>query len=392
MPEPITTTSASSAAKGGREGKRRHFWPMVASLGLAVLYWLYLNQQVSVSKSPELTVVRIKPTEAPMVGLNLRKPSADLLVSKIFKGDSKPFDPKLEKVRFDIRAPGAYMREIESLSLVVEIDPEPAEGSEDLNEYEWSFTVADVRDAKSVLTPYIVAMHPPELRLRLTRSGSRNITLDSRRLTMTYPEGKDLERRIFLDTIEFSPPTVTLRGPEDVLAELMDREKIFGLDLAKASAKISSSARSLVTGDLALLSDIAKNGVQLQEDCVARVQIAPEAEVIEGVKVPVSADWVGTPLRRNEFVVTGHVVIDIRSYNSELSRLLANADDRAAWIANDLRCHVRISEVDPSLDTQKSDFVAYLTPHFFLYDKRFGQGRDLRIQPTSLVSITRKSP
>jgi len=246
-----------------------------------------------------------------------------------------------------------------------------------------------------VLTHYIDKMEPSELTLVLERSASMNLTLTHENTLLQTPTDGAWDNRLFRDSLRFQPPNVVLSGPQAQLDAIRKQPQVFVMDLTKALEELVSTApdqREPVSVELRLKEALEKKGVVTSRLPTATIYVAPEPALFKGLAVKVWPDWTGSPLARTDFRIDKTVQVDVRSYDPELSRLLRNPQTASKWVADNVRCIVRLQRIDANLDPTKPDFVAHLEPHFFLYERLYRDGRDLRIQPVSLVSITRKSP
>lgn len=382
-----------------RPDKERNWtshWPLPVSLLLAIVYWLYLNEQVSRKVTPELAVEVIGPNEDhAKKGLSIRKPTDDYIITKITRPDGKPFDTARERVRFTINAPGSHLKRIDTnLSLIAEIEIPAVTGSFDERRIEWTLTKKDVKDATGELTSFIGEMDPPELRVHLQRSMTASLELRLKHVRLLPSEGP-WANRLFRDSLEFGKDFVNLTGPLGLVQSLVDDEpkEVFVMDLRDKLPKIVSSApdeRKPVTARLRLLPELKAAGITVDSLPQASIRVAPEPKLIKGITLEVEVDWRNSTLNAETFKVDTSVEVEIRSYNRELSQLLGDQEAGKRWIDENLRCRVRVADVDPALDTTKPDFVAHLQPYYMTYDRDFREGRDFKILNTSLIQITRK--
>ncbi len=394
--EAIDDRSEAARRREERQrGWRRH-WPLPVSLALAIVYWIYLNERVSREERPSLAVHFIAPDDPmPERGLIIRTPSSDLTVTEMRTASNKIFDYAHATVLVSVTAPGAYLRTIEDLRLIVDVKPQQVVGDLSTSVFEWKFTRKDLRDPAGVLTHYIDKMEPSELTLVLERSASMNLTLTHENTLLQTPTDGAWDNRLFRDSLRFQPPNVVLSGPQAQLDAIRKQPQVFVMDLTKALEELVSTApdqREPVSVELRLKEALEKKGVVTSRLPTATIYVAPEPALFKGLAVKVWPDWTGSPLARTDFRIDKTVQVDVRSYDPELSRLLRNPQTASKWVADNVRCIVRLQRIDANLDPTKPDFVAHLEPHFFLYERLYRDGRDLRIQPVSLVSITRKSP
>lgn len=405
MPDEAHEISVPLADVRGAERKRRSGsrWPLPVALVLAIVYWFYLNSQVFRTESVELGVRIVQSTDSLTAhGFDIRLPQKDLLVTRIDLGsDATNFDLASQKLRFTVRASGASLKQLQtSTAFVADIPDRAVEECRSNGFAVCSLRLADVKDANGELTPHLKAMQPSTIRLHLGRSSTDTLNLSWDLVTIRYPEGiadssENWDRRIFQKEIRFEPDSVDLEGPEKWIRSTADRKGVFVLDLTEKLTKLtgrSQNERLDVTEFLSIDKALADKGVRCLQLVKATVQFTPASKSFAGLEIPIEIDWKGSPLAPTEFRIDPTVKFELRSYDPELSSMLRDDARGRRWIDHNLRCFVRPAELDPAIDTSKEDFVAHLSPHFFLYDDNFALGRELKIQQKSLISISRKSP
>lgn len=386
--------------KESQRGQRRRSsrWPLPMAFALAVVYWLYLNSQVNRTETASLYLRVVQATESLAThGFDLRLPRNDLIVTRIEKTQGGTiFELKDEQVRVTFRAPGALLKQLQTnTTLVADVPDSVVETCRTNGSAVFELDRTNIKDAAGDLTPHILEIEPERLFVHLGRSRTQPVDLSWDVVTLRYPPGKNWDKRVFDREIRFQPGIVDVEGPDRLLQNTSDKQAIFLLDLTtklKDLGDAPQNERLDVTEILTIDPELAKKGVRILHPVKATVQFAPEATVITDSELTVEADWKGSPLAGAEFRIDATVKFDIHSYDRGLNRLLEDAESRRRWVNDNLRCFVRPAELDPTLDTSKEDFVAHLTPHFFLYDSSYAIGREFKIQQKSLISISRKSP
>lgn len=400
MPRDATAQPEDIRDPRNRQRRRRSssHWPLPVALVLAIVYWFYLNSQVYRTEDTSLYLRIIQATESLAThGFDIRLPRTDLIVTRIEKSKGgAAFDLKNEQIRVTFRAPGALLKQLHTnTALVADVPDAIVEACRANGSAVFELDKSYLKDAAGDLTPHIVAIEPEKLFVHLGRSRTQPIDLSWDVVKIRYPEGKNWDKRIFEREIRFLPDIVDVEGPDKLIQTSADDKAIFLLDLTKKLDELANSGqneRADVTDNLQIDPDLAEKGVRLVQSVKATVQFAPEATIVTDLELAVEPDWKGSPLAENEFRIDRSVKFEIHSYDRGFTRLLEDVERRRRWVSENLRCFVRPGELDPTLDTSKEDFVAHLTPHFFLYDSSYSIGREFKIQQKSLISISRKSP
>lgn len=379
-------------------GRRRSRWPLPVALVLAIVYWFYLNSQVFRSDYADLDLRVVQSTESLTTnGLDIRLPRNDLIVTRIaLSKGGKVFDPKEDRIRVKVRAPGASLKQLGTSTVIVaDVPDDVVEDCRANGSAVFELDIDDLKDANGELTPYLQEMQPARLYVSLGRSLTHPVDLRWDLVKIKFPEGTNWDSRIFARQIRFVPDSMDLEGPDKLIRSTSRMQAIFLLDLTEKLSEIREDAtgdRLDVTEILQIAPELAEKGVRSLQSVKATVQFAPAPTVFDDLEIGIEADWKGSPLSKTEFRVDKTVKFELRTYDSNLSTMLRDSARRKRWIEDNLRCFVRPSELDATLDTSKEDFVAHLTPHFFLYDDNFTLGRELKIQQKSLISFSRKSP
>lgn len=378
-----------------REKSWSKHWPLPVSLGLAIVYWLYLNEQISRTEKRQLPIHLVKVGQDLVSNrLNLRTPGDGYMITELRDASDKLFGLDKE-VTFEITAPGAHLKKIHTeLTLIADVDLPENPRLLDQRVFRWTLSKAKVKDASGELTPFIETMKPAELTVVVKSSGSLNLALHPDHVRMK-PEGGEWSGRIFRESLKFHPEYVTLSGPKAELDKITNETEIFIMDLTEALKGLVSARpdhRQSIYVKLRLRDTFMKQGIRIAgEKLDASVQVAPEPALFKDLTVQVLPDWANSSLDAHDFKIDGSVKVEIRSYNRELTRRLQDPEASRKWIAEHVRCHVRVAEIESALDPNKADFVAHLEPHWFIYGD-FRLDRDLKIQQRELIQIERKTP
>ena len=374
---------------------RKH-WPAPVSLVLAVVYWIYLNEQVTREESAKVAIEMVnRRSDLAQKALNIRTPGPEYVITKIRDDSDKELDPETTKVLFKFQGPGGYFKSIETqLTLIVDVEIEKAVGVVDRRETRFRFTLNDVKDAKGELTGFITEMKPDAITVYVQRARTETLGLDPAKVTIQHRDDGEWDTRIDKDSLVFTPTFAILNGPVGELEDIGDRADVFVMDIADKllNAKSWRPERKAIPAQLRLKQTWIDRGIRLVNQPTASVLVAPRAVMFNNFKVAVTTDWIASNLDRNEFKVVESVEVDVKSYNDRLTQILSSPAKAKRWVQEWVKCTVFAREIDSGLDHSQKDFTTYLMPHFTVFDDRFKDGRDVFIIRRDQIKVTRKTP
>ena len=402
------STLAAPVAREKQRVSRRwnEHWPLPLAFVLAVAFWFYLDGQISVKRSYTCRIVTDRSADPDALEgnkglLRLRVPD-DFTISRVRPsraaqdGDS---GKDILSVKLSFRGPKSALQALDGrVDFFVDIEPPTEQEARGSSRTTRRFDLRDLQTQAGTLARYLQHMEHEEIQVTLELSQTTRFTLLPESLSVTYPEPPEQwSRRVFLDTLEFTPAVVRLRGPSDSLSRLLDSRKLFELDVRKLAQmqelllpQGSNRERPRISFPLQLLPQ-HRNDYSIQDaQVLASVEVAPPAWVSGEFELRVIADWSSSHLDPGAFALDRDTIkFRIRSFDTRLTQLVKEGG--RAWVQRWLRAIADIGRVSRETDTSDPDFAQLLRAQFFyLGDEDFVQGKHYEIEITSPLSLSRK--
>ncbi|PIE23518.1 MAG: hypothetical protein CSA62_06660 [Planctomycetota bacterium] len=402
------STLAAPVAREKQHPARRwtEHWPLPLAFVLAVAFWFYLDGQVSIERTYHCRIVTDRSVEPDALegndGILHLRVRDDYTISSVRpsregqESSSTEDPPSLSLVFF---GPKSALQALDGrVDFFVDIDPPTAGEQNASSRTTRRFDLRDLRSQGGTLARYLNKMQYDEIQVVLEQSETARFTLVPKSLTLRYPDPQEQwSRRVFLDTLEFTPAVVRLRGPSARLRRLVDSTELFELDvreLARMQKLLlpqgSGRERPRITFSLRLLPRYANEFSVQDEQLLASVEVAPPAWSSGEFELKVIADWSSSHLSPKEFALDRDTItFRIRSFDEQLTRLVKEGGDQ--WVQRWFRAIADIGRISRETDTSSTEFTTLLRAQFFfLGDESFVQGKHYEIEITSPLSLSRK--
>jgi len=394
---PVSTPSAVTHAidsEAPRSRRQQHYhWTLPLALCLAVVYWIYLYEFTTLTKTVLCDIVRHAEQHGSMPleeTLSIGKPN-NYTIQSIHGPDHKEIKGK---IKFTFKGPRRLLKRLRGL-LYVNF-PESRIPTQDFGNQspKWVFRRADVRSYQEELTEFLIDMEPKEITVQLEATGSLQIPLDQSRVQPQYPD-ESWKKRFFLDTLTFTPHTITLSGPTKTLNKIQADPILFIMDCSQVESQLNmltNSSTGLPRRPRLSFPVRLRPGfkdLRIGQEITASVQVAPKPTIFpddkHSYKISVILDHQGFTLDLSKYRVTDKVEVRIKSFNRMLDDTLSR--DGEKWVHSKLRGFVTLEEAQDRL-ARGGEYVA-LEPNFFCRDQRFRLDRDFEIILDRKVEIKR---
>ena len=404
-------SKSTLAAPVAREKQRRarrwnEHWPLPLAFVLAVAFWFYLDGQISTDKTYECRIVTDRSVDPDALdgkdGILRLRVRDEYTISSVRPSGSAPNGGTLgdiASVQLQFRGPKSTLQPLEGrVDFFVDIEPPTEQEQRGSSRTTRRFDLRDLQSQAGSLARYVKEMQFEEIQVTLQKSQTARFTLVPQSLTVSYPDpAEQWSRRVFLDTLEFTPAVVRLRGPSESLSGLVDSRELFELDVRELSQmeelllpQGAGRERPRITFPLRLLPTYAKDFTVQDEQLLASVEVAPPAWTSGEFELRVIADWSSSHLDPGEFALDRDTIkFRIRSFDSRLTRLLKEGG--RSWVQRWFRAIADIGRISRETDTSSPDFTTLLRAQFFyLGDEDFVLGKHYEIEITSPLSLSRK--
>lgn len=314
-------------------------WRKLASLGLAVLLWLYLDSQVSQSDS---LLVKLR-HDAPSADLrNVRDAFVSLRVDTErftllgFENVDEP-GATIEEVTLELSGARRAMAEfLASPAFVVRVAPTADDAPPAIE-----FGADDVKPLDPRHANLVVGMSPSRVRARLAANIERNIALDANKVEVVAPDVPGFLDRLQWDDVAFEPASVKVRGPDHIVHEFERGERRpFLFDPKAPPADAQALSESLKLAPWAA-------GVRLEPEAVV-MRITLRAPTKNVVLPAVRVELVGAQ-RENYRLEKDRVDVPISAYDRLWNTLPTQPADLREWIDQNCVIVAQLPQ-DPSVE------------------------------------------
>jgi hypothetical protein len=402
------STLAAPIARASRRRQRRwnEHWPLPLAFVLALGFWFYLDSRISTDRSYRCRIVTDRDDVNDPIGendgvLQLRVPDG-YTISSVRAGNRRSgaeldAEDERESILLDFYGPKSEIQALDTrLTFFVDLTAPNEGGGADRSTRR--FSKSDISASNASLLRYLAAMVPEELQVVLEASGSAQFTLSPGSVVIRYPDPREeWSRRVFLETLQFDPPLVRVRGPRERLDQLQGSGELFELDVSELSSmserllpREEGSGRPRISFPVRLRPRFASELTLLDPHLTASVEIAPPAWTSDEFEVRIAADWQSSSLDPAVFQLDRHSIkFRIRSYDPRLTRLLREGG--RAWVRRWMRAVADIGRIPAETDTSDPRFSIAVDPLFFyLGDEHFVLGKHYEIDVTEPLFLSRK--
>ena len=350
------------------------------ALGLAILLWVFLDGQVNTDRTLPLKlqildVGQEAPTTEDLM-LSVLVPSGMFTVTGFRNGIT---GEPITHVAVKFRGPKHLIGRLRETPPFTVLLP-----SAELNAATDSiaFDLRAVRSQLPELQPMLDEMTPHSIKIMLERNSEQEVPLSLDLIQVLGPAGDpEFESRIQRDSARFSPATIALRGPQSALQRIKgaNKSKLFRVDLRDQA----SATGVEVNAPLQLLE--TWHPVRTESTPTVRLFLKPHFVEFK-LDVPVVVDPGGLPpnvsdarIEQLEVPRTTQVVLQATgALEAKLS--LMSVEQRQQWALEKARLLINLAA-----EQEIGDSGSTATPHFYLYETEYQEGRDYQAAPFPVV-------
>ncbi|MEZ5962994.1 MAG: hypothetical protein R3F56_04020 [Planctomycetota bacterium] len=387
----MSEKTAERARPAGKPRRRRFWRDLVAdpvrkllALALAILLWIFLDSQITESKSVEFKLIGERSaSEAAEAEIRdshivVHPPAGYRVVG--FRDHMTAADIKDNLVEVVFEAPRHQLRNIlaePGLSV------RPRQDEINQRTHTIMFDLSELQSQDYGVVKALRDMRPRRVDAVLERIDARSVTLDKSFVKIIYPDSNahpDFSQRLRLDAAQFAPQEVFLQGPRSITEAAHTGVPLFELDLSGFGAYPEPKiTRQLVP--------TPPDNVTIQGLPVTiSIPLDPIFEQYE-MSVPVIVDTANrsSPTASDfEFDPAMKVVLYASGELAGVLSSMKDASELDKWAKRNARVVVRLD------DDWRHDAQIYFGT-FCLLDERYERRRSYRISGTLSVQIRPKA-